>query len=41
MAALTALPTGTAAALSGSLTPTVQLVTTNGFCVGGTLTEVE
>ncbi len=35
----TALPSGLVAALSGNFHPTVQLVTTDGFCVGATMTE--
>src|SRR5690606_28578577 len=37
---LTHLPTGVVAALSGQTHPTIQLPTSNGFCVGATLTEV-
>ncbi len=33
----TALPTGLAAALAGNSAPTIQMVTTDGFCVGATL----
>jgi len=36
----TALPTGVVAALSGNMHPTIQLVTSDGFCVGATMTEV-
>ena len=35
----TALPTGVVAALSGNLHPTMQLVTSDGFCLGATMTE--
>jgi hypothetical protein len=34
------LPTGLAAALSGNTTPTIQLVTSDGFCVGATMNKV-
>jgi hypothetical protein len=34
------LPTGVVAALAGDTQPTVQLVTSDGFCVGATMTEV-
>lgn len=36
-----ALPTGIAAALAGHAHPTIQLVTSDGFCVGATMTEVK
>jgi cysteine-rich repeat protein len=36
----TALPTGVVAALSGKTNPTMQLVTSNGLCLGATMTEV-
>jgi len=36
----TALPTGVMAALSGNAVPTIQLVTSDGFCLGATMTEV-
>ncbi len=35
---LTRLPTGIAAALAGSSTPTMQLITSDGLCIGATLT---
>jgi cysteine-rich repeat protein len=35
----TALPTGVVAALTGNTAPTVQLQTSDGFCVGATMTE--
>jgi cysteine-rich repeat protein len=35
----TALPTGVVAALSGNVHPTMQLVTSDGFCLGATMTE--
>ena len=35
-----ALPTGVVAALSGNTSPTIQLVTSDGFCLGATMTEV-
>ena len=35
----TALPTGVVAALSGNVHPTIQLVTSDGFCLGATMTE--
>ena len=34
----TALPTGVGAALAGNATPTVQIVTSDGLCIGATLT---
>ena len=36
----TALPTGVAAVLAGSAAPIMQLITSDGFCLGATLTEV-
>jgi hypothetical protein len=36
----TALPTGTAAALAGSTTPTIQFVTDAGLCVGASMNDV-
>lgn len=33
------LPAGVVAALSGNAHPTIQLVTSDGFCVGATMTE--
>ncbi len=36
----TALPTGVAAALGGNTAPTVQLVTSDGLCIGATMTDV-
>jgi len=38
--AQTGLPTGVVAALSGNMHPTIQLVTSGGFCVGATMTDV-
>jgi hypothetical protein len=35
----TALPTGVFAALTANATPTIQLQTSDGFCVGATMTE--
>jgi hypothetical protein len=35
----TSLPTGVVAALSGNTHPTMQLVTSDGFCLGATMTE--
>jgi hypothetical protein len=37
---LTALPAGVAAALAGNAAPTMQLVTSDGLCIGATMTEV-
>ena len=37
---LNSLPTGLAAALTGNTTPTIQLITSNGFCVGATMNKV-
>ncbi len=37
---LTALPTGVFAALTGDTNPTIQLVTSDGFCVSATMTDV-
>jgi hypothetical protein len=37
---LTSLPTGLAAALAGNTQPTIQLVTTDGLCVGATMNKV-
>lgn len=37
---LTALPIDVVAALAGQTHPTLQIVTSNGFCVGATMTEV-
>ena len=34
------LPVGIAAALAGNVSPTIQLVTTEGFCVGATMNQV-
>jgi hypothetical protein len=36
----TALPPGIVAGLAGNTAPTVQLVTSDGFCVGATMTDV-
>lgn len=38
---LSGLPVGVVAALSGNLHPTIQLVTSDGFCVGATMTVVK
>jgi len=38
---LISLPTGLVAALSGNTAPTMQLITSNGLCIGATLTEVK
>ncbi len=38
---MTALPTGVVAALTGSLTPTIQLVTSDGLCIGASMTVVK
>lgn len=38
---LTALPTGVLGTLGGNTQPTIQLVTSDGFCVGATMTEVK
>jgi hypothetical protein len=35
----TALPAGVVAALSGNDTPTIQLFTSDGLCIGATMTE--
>jgi len=37
---LMALPTHIVAALAGQTQPTLQIVTSNGFCVGATMTDV-
>jgi hypothetical protein len=37
---LTSLPTGLFAALTGNTTPTIQLVTNGGLCVGATMNKV-
>ncbi len=37
---LTSLPTGLAAALAGNTSPTIELVTSNGLCVGATMNTV-
>jgi hypothetical protein len=37
---INSLPTGLAAALAGNTTPTIQLVTSNGFCVGAMMNKV-
>jgi hypothetical protein len=37
---LTQLPTGLFAGLHGSVAPTIQMVTTDGFCVGATMNKV-
>lgn len=34
------LPVGLAAALAGNVSPTIQLITTEGFCVGATMNQV-
>ena len=34
------LPTGLVGMLSGNLNPTIQLVTSDGLCIGSTMTEV-
>ena len=36
-----ALPTGVAAALSGSVAPTIQVVTNNNVCIRATMTDVK
>ena len=36
----TALPTGVVAALTGNTNPTVQLLTSDGLCIGAAMTEV-
>ena len=38
---LTSLPTGVAAALSGNMSPTIQMLTSDGFCVSATLNEIK
>jgi hypothetical protein len=35
------LPIGVVAALSGNIHPTMQLVTSSGFCLGATMTETQ
>ena len=37
----TDLPTGIAAALTGKTTPTIELVTNNGLCIGATMNKVQ
>ena len=37
---LTSLPTGISAALTGNTSPTIELVTSDGFCVGATMNRV-
>jgi len=37
---LTSLPTGLTTALTGNTSPTIELVTTNGLCVGATMNTV-
>jgi len=37
----TSLPTGFAAALTGNTSPTIELVTSNGFCVGAKMNTVK
>jgi len=37
----TALPTGVASALSGNIAATIQMVTSDGLCVGATMNEVK
>jgi hypothetical protein len=37
---LASLPTGLSAALTGNTSPTIQLVTTDGLCVGATMNKV-
>ena len=37
---LTSLPTGLSAALTGNKSPTIELVTSDGFCVGATMNKV-
>jgi hypothetical protein len=37
---LTSLPIGLSAALTGNTSPTIELVTSNGFCVGATMNRV-
>jgi hypothetical protein len=37
----TALPTGVAAALAGNTHPTIQMVTSDGLCIGATMTEAK
>ncbi len=36
----TTLPTGVAAALTGNSAPTIEFLTSNGLCIGATMTEV-
>ena len=38
---LTAMPTGVVAALAGNSSPTIQIVTSQGFCAGATMTDVK
>lgn len=37
---LTSLPTGLSTALTGNTSPTIELVTSDGFCVGATMNKV-
>jgi hypothetical protein len=37
----TALPTGVAAALAENTHPTIQIVTSDGLCIGATMTEAK
>jgi hypothetical protein len=37
----TALPTGVVASLAGNTAPTIQMLTSDGLCVGATMTEVK
>ena len=37
---LTSLPTGLSAALTGNMSPTIELVTSDGLCVGATMNRV-